>query len=72
VAIDIFQVQNKKIEKIQQLLMSCKGNETKYIIRSLEGKLRIGVQDKTVLTAVAQASVYASHGTTYPRSDERF
>jgi len=51
--------------------MSCKGNETKYIIRSLEGKLRIGVQDKTVLTAVAQASVYASHGTLCPRSDER-
>ncbi|EMR09760.1 hypothetical protein PNEG_01944 [Pneumocystis murina B123] len=47
--------QVKKLGIIKKLLSSANGNETKFIIRSLEGKLRIGLAEKTVLISLAHA-----------------
>ena len=42
------QSQSRKVGLIKALLAKCEGEETKFLIRSLEGKLRIGLAEKTV------------------------
>jgi DNA ligase-1 len=53
------QSQGKKVSIVTKLLAACMGEEAKYIVRSLEGKLRIGNAERTVLVALAHAVVLA-------------
>ncbi|KAG4304692.1 hypothetical protein PORY_001745 [Pneumocystis oryctolagi] len=49
--------QVKKLGIIKKLLSVANGNETKYIVRSLEGKLRIRLAEKTVIVSLAHTMV---------------
>jgi len=49
------QSQKLKVAKIKKLLVRAHGSEAKYIIRGLQGKLRIGLARSTVLISLAHA-----------------
>ena len=49
------QSQKHKVEMIKKLLRNAQASEPKYIIRALQGKLRIGLAESTVLISLAHA-----------------
>ncbi|RPB19410.1 ATP-dependent DNA ligase [Terfezia boudieri ATCC MYA-4762] len=51
--------QNGKVSLIKQLLASAakEGDEAKYIVRALEGKMRLGLAERTIEVALSQAVV---------------
>ncbi|OII76696.1 DNA ligase ATP-dependent family protein [Cryptosporidium andersoni] len=51
------QAQQKKRDKIKKLMVAAKQSEVKFIIRFLQGRLRIGVQQATVYNSLANSFV---------------
>lgn len=54
--------QDKKRNHIKGLLVAATDCEPQYIIRLLQSKMRIGLAEKTVQMALAQAAVYSEKG----------
>lgn len=49
--------QSKKISIINRLLTACEGTEAKFLMRTLEGKLRINFGEKSIIVALSKAII---------------
>eukprot|EP01084_Bolivina_argentea_P176499 305420_1 len=50
--------QQEKVRNIQRLFVAATNIESRYIVRHLQGKLRIGVNEQTVLSALGRALAF--------------
>ncbi|CBK24233.2 uncharacterized protein [Blastocystis hominis] len=58
--------QSRKVGVIKRLLVSAHGSEIKFLVRGLQGKLRVGLAEQSVLAALAHAVVLTPPSATLP------